>query len=155
MASNQEEEVLGKAYDGRLMRRLLTYLRPYKWHVVVALAAIVVKSALDVLGPFLTKIAIDKYLAKSPNSHTWIGDRLSSAPMTGIAQIGGLYVGILIFTFTLEFIQTYLMQWTAQKVMFALRRQIFRPLQFMHVGFFDKHPVGRLGTPGATAVDAL
>jgi ATP-binding cassette subfamily B multidrug efflux pump len=155
MASNQEEEVLGKAYDGRLMRRLLTYLRPYKWHVAVALAAIVLKSVLDVLGPFLTKIAIDKYLAKSPNSHSWIGDRLSDAPLTGIAQIGGLYVGILIFTFALEFIQTYLMQWTGQKVMFDLRRQIFRHLQFMHVGFFDKHPVGRLVTRVTTDVDAL
>jgi len=155
MASNQEEEVLGKAYDGRLMRRLLTYLRPYKWHVAVALAAIILKSVLDVLGPYLTKIAIDKYLAKSPNSHSWIGDRLSDAPLTGIAQIGGLYVGILIFTFTLEFIQTYLMQWTGQKVMFDLRRQIFRHLQFMHVGFFDKHPVGRLVTRVTTDVDAL
>ena len=155
MASNQEEEVLGKAYDGRLMRRLLTYLRPYKWHVAVALAAIILKSVLDVLGPFLTKIAIDKYLAKSPNSHSWIGDRLSDAPLAGIAQIGGLYVGILIFTFALEFIQTYLMQWTGQKVMFDLRRQIFRHLQFMHVGFFDKHPVGRLVTRVTTDVDAL
>ena len=155
MASNQEEEVLGKAYDGRLMRRLLTYLRPYKWYVVVALAAIILKSALDVLGPFLTKIAIDKYLAKSPNSHSWIGDRLSSTPMTGIAQIGGLYVGILVFTFTLEFVQTYLMQWTGQKVMFDLRKQIFRHLQFMHVGFFDKNPVGRLVTRVTTDVDAL
>jgi len=155
MASNQEEEVLGKAYDGRLMRRLLTYLRPYKWHVAVALAAIILKSVLDVLGPFLTKIAIDKYLAKSPNSHSWIGDRLSGSPLTGIAQIGGLYVGILIFTFTLEFIQTYLMQWTGQKVMFDLRRQIFRHLQFMHVGFFDRHPVGRLVTRVTTDVDAL
>jgi ATP-binding cassette subfamily B multidrug efflux pump len=155
MASNQEEEVLGKAYDGRLMRRLLTYLRPYKWHVVVALAAIVLKSGLDVLGPFLTKIAIDKYLAKSPNSHSWIGDRLSDAPLLGIAQIGGLYVGILIFTFTLEFIQTYLMQWTGQKVMFDLRKQIFRHLQHIHVGFFDKNPVGRLVTRVTTDVDAL
>src|SRR6202158_174713 len=159
MASNQEEEVLGKAYDGRLMRRLLTYLRPYKWHVVVALAAIILKSALDVLGPFLTKIAIDKYLAKSPNSrsysHSWIGDHLSSAPLTGIAQIGGLYVGILVFTFGLEFIQTYLMQWTGQKVMFDLRSQIFRHLQHIHVGFFDKNPVGRLVTRVTTDVDAL
>jgi ATP-binding cassette subfamily B protein len=155
MASNQEEEVLGKAYDGRLMRRLLTYLRPYKWHVVVALGAIILKSGLDVLGPFLTKIAIDKYLAKVPNSHSWIGDRLSSAPLTGIAQIGGLYVGILVFTFALEFIQTYLMQWTGQKVMFDLRRQIFRHLQHIHVGFFDKNPVGRLVTRVTTDVDAL
>src|SRR6266436_4171453 len=159
MASNQEEEVLGKAYDGRLMRRLLTYLRPYKWHVVVALAAFILKSGLDVLGPFLTKIAIDKYLAKSPNSHSyphsWIGDRLSDSPLTGIAQIGGLYVGILIFTFTLEFIQTYLMQWTGQKVMFDLRKQIFRHLQYMQVAFFDKNPVGRLVTRVTTDVDAL
>src|ERR1039457_733690 len=155
MASNQEEEVLGKAYDGRLMRRLLTYLRPYKRHVVVALAAIILKSGLDVLGPFLTKIAIDKYLAKSPNSHSWIGDRLSNAPLTGIAQIGGLYVGILVFTFALEFVQTYLMQWTGQKVMFDLRRQIFRHLQHMHVAFFGKNPVGRLVTRVTTDVDAL
>jgi ATP-binding cassette subfamily B multidrug efflux pump len=163
MAQNQEEEVLGKAYDGRLMRRLLTYLRPYKWHVSIALVAIILKSGLDVLGPFLTKIAIDKYLAKSPDSHSyshsyshsWIGDRLSDAPLVGIAQIGGLYVGILVFTFTLEFIQTYLMQWTGQKVMFDLRSQIFRHLQHMHVAFFDKNPVGRLVTRVTTDVDAL
>jgi ATP-binding cassette subfamily B protein len=108
-----------------------------------------------VLGPFLTKIAIDKYLAKSPDSHSWIGDRLSNTPLTGIAQIGGLYVGILILTFALEFVQTYLMQWTGQKVMFDLRRQIFRHLQFMHVAFFDKNPVGRLVTRVTTDVDAL
>ena len=159
MASNQEEEVLGKAYDSRLMRRLLTYLRPYKWSVAVALGAIILKSGLDVLGPFLTKIAIDKYLAKSADSHSsshsWIGDRLSDSPLTGIAQIGGLYVGILICTFALEFVQTYLMQWTGQKVMFDLRSQIFRHLQHMHVGFFDKHPVGRLVTRVTTDVDAL
>src|SRR5580658_5681230 len=155
MASNQEEDVLGKAYDGQLMRRLLRYLRPYKWHVVLALAAIILKSAADVLGPLLTKIAIDKYLAKAPNSHSWIGDRLSSAPLTGISQIGGLYVAILILTFALEFIQTYLMQWTGQKVMFDLRSQIFRHLQHMHVGSFDKNPVGRLVTRVTTDVDAL
>jgi ATP-binding cassette subfamily B protein len=155
MASNQEEEVLGKAYDSRLMRRLLTYLRPYKWHVVIALVAILLKSVADVLGPFLTKIAIDKYLAKAPNAHSWIGDRLSDAPLVGIAQIGGLYIGLLLFTFTLEFIQTYTMQWTGQKVMFDLRSQIFRHLQHMHVGFFDKNPVGRLVTRVTTDVDAL
>jgi len=155
MASNQEEEVLGKAYDGRLMRRLLGYLRPYKWHVVIALAAIIVKSIADVLGPLLTKIAIDKYLARSQNSHSWIGDRLSSAPLVGIGQIGILYVGLLVLTFLLEFVQTYLMQWTGQKVMFDLRSQIFRHLQHLHIGFFDKNPVGRLVTRVTTDVDAL
>ena len=155
MASNQEEEVLGKAYDSRLMRRLLGYLRPYKWHVGVALAAIILKSLADVLGPLLTKIAIDKYLSHTPNAHSWIGDRLSSAPLAGIAQIGSLYVVILLLTFVLEFVQTYLMQWTGQKVMFDLRSQIFRHLQHMHVAFFDKNPVGRLVTRVTTDVDAL
>ncbi|MGC2247934.1 MAG: ABC transporter ATP-binding protein [Terriglobales bacterium] len=155
MASNQEDEIVGKAYDGRLMRRLLGYLRPYKWHVAVALASIILKSVADVLGPFLTKIAIDKYLAKTPSAHTWIGDHLSSTPLKGIGQIGGLYVGLLIFTFVLEFVQTYLMQWTGQKVMFDLRSQIFRHLQYMHVSFFDKNPVGRLVTRVTTDVDAL
>ena len=155
MASNQEDEIVGKAYDGRLMRRLLGYLRPYKWHVAVALAAIILKSMADVLGPFLTKIAIDKYLAKSPNSHSWLADHLSDTPLKGIGQIGGLYIGLLLFTFALEFLQTYLMQWTGQKVMFDLRSQIFRHLQHMHVGFFDKNPVGRLVTRVTTDVDAL
>ena len=155
MASNQEEEVLGKAYDGRLMRRLLTYLRPYKWHVVVALAAIILKSGADVLGPFLTKIAIDKYLAKSPNSHSWIGDRLSDVTDDRHRADWRALRRAALFTFTLEFIQTYLMQWTGQKVMFDLRRQIFRHLQHMHVGFFDKNPVGRLVTRVTTDVDAL
>ena len=58
----QEEEVLGKAYDSRLMKRLLTYLRPYRWQVAIALVAIVLKAGLDVLGPYLTKTAVDKYL---------------------------------------------------------------------------------------------
>jgi ATP-binding cassette subfamily B multidrug efflux pump len=155
MATNQEDEIIGKAYDGRLMRRLLRYLYPYKLHVLVALFAIVLKSIADVLGPFLTKIAIDKYLTKSANSHSWIGDHLSSAPLKGIGQIGVLYVGLLLLTFALEFVQTYLMQWTGQKVMFDLRSQIFRHLQYMHVGFFDKNPVGRLVTRVTTDVDAL
>ena len=59
----QEEEVLGKAYDSRLMRRLLTYLRPYGWQVGIALTAIILKSFADVLGPYLVKVAVDRYLA--------------------------------------------------------------------------------------------
>ena len=153
--ANHEDEIVGKAYDARLMRRLLGYLRPYRWDVMVALAAIILKSMADVLGPLLTKIAIDKYLAKSPNAHSWIGDRMSSVPLKGIGQIGVLYIGLLLFTFCLEFLQTYLMQWTGQKVMFDLRSQIFRHLQHMHVAFFDRNPVGRLVTRVTTDVDAL
>src|SRR5947207_914965 len=158
MASSiHEEDVLGKAYDSRLMRRLLTYLRPYKWQVAIALGAIILKAGADVLGPYLTKIAIDRYLthATGPGARTWLGPKLSSDPVTGVAQVASLYVGTLLFSFILEYLQTYYMQWTGQMVMFDLRSQIFRHLQRMHVGFFDSNPVGRLVTRVTTDVDAL
>jgi ATP-binding cassette subfamily B protein len=158
MASGtHEEEVLGKAYDSRLMRRLLTYLRPYKWQVALALAAILLKSGAAIVGPYLTKVAVDKYLAPTTawGRHSVLDRWLSPQPLTGIAQISLLYVLLLAATFFLEYAQTYLMQWTGQKVMFDLRSQIFRHLQRMHVGFYDKNPVGRLVTRVTTDVDAL
>jgi ATP-binding cassette subfamily B protein len=152
----QEEEVLGKAYDSRLMKRLLGYLRPYKWQVVVALCSIILKAGADVLGPFLTKTAIDKYLSSaSAHNHSILDRFLSSRPLVGIAQLGFCYLLLLLVSFGLEYTQTYLMQWTGLKVMFDLRSQIFRHLQHMHIGFFDKNPVGRLVTRVTTDVDAL
>jgi ATP-binding cassette, subfamily B, multidrug efflux pump len=151
----QEEEVLGKAYDSRLMRRLLTYLRPYRWQVAIALVSIIFKSFADVLGPYLTKVAIDRYLAPAKGVTSGVWSWLSPRPLTGIAQIASIYVGLLVFSFLLEFLQTYYMQWTGQKVMFDLRSQIFRHLQRMHVAFYDKNPVGRLVTRVTTDVDAL
>src|SRR5580704_17078903 len=151
----QEEEVLGKAYDSRLMRRLLVYLRPYKWQVGIALGSIVLKAGADVLGPYLTKVAIDRYLVKVPGSHSPFDSFLSNQPLVGIAQVAALYVGALVVSFLLEYLQTYFMQWTGQMAMFDLRAQIFRLLQRMHIGFYDKNPVGRLVTRGTTDVDAL
>jgi ATP-binding cassette subfamily B multidrug efflux pump len=150
-----EEEILGKAYDSRLMRRLLTYLRPYRWQVAIALLSILFKAFADVLGPYLTKVAIDRYLAPTKESTAGMWSWLSPRPLAGIGQIAAVYVGLLIFSFLLEFLQTYYMQWTGQKVMFDLRSQIFRHLQRMHVAFFDKNPVGRLVTRVTTDVDAL
>jgi ATP-binding cassette, subfamily B, multidrug efflux pump len=155
MASAHEEDILGKAYDSRLMKRLLRYLRPYTWQVALALVAIVLKAGTDVLGPYLTKVAIDRYLARSPGATSAFWSWLSPAPLTGIAQIAGIYVGMLVFGFLFDFVQTYFMQWTGQKVMFDLRSQIFRHLQRMHIGFYDKNPVGRLVTRVTTDVDAL
>jgi ATP-binding cassette subfamily B multidrug efflux pump len=153
---SQEEEVLGKAYDSRLMKRLLGYLRPYKWQVVIALVSIILKAGADVLGPFLTKTAIDKYLSSaSAGNHTFLDAILSSKPLVGIAQLGFFYFLLLLVSFGLEYTQTYLMQWTGQKVMYDLRSQIFRHLQHMHIGFYDKNPVGRLVTRVTTDVDAL
>ncbi len=155
MASIHEEEILGKAYDSRLMKRLLGYLRPYRWQVAVALIAIVLKAGADVIGPYLTEVAIDKYLANRTESHSLLDRFLSSNPMRGIAQIAAMYVGILLFSFVLEFVQTYVMQWAGQKVMFDLRSQIFRHLQRLHIAFYDRNPVGRLVTRVTTDVDAL
>src|SRR5436305_1343604 len=155
MASHHEEEVLGKAYDSRLMKRLLTYLRAYKWQAAVAVGSIALKAVADVIGPLMTLLAMDKYLAPTHQPFPLVDKWLSPRPLTGIAQIGAIYVGLITFSFLLEYLQTYLMQWAGQMVMFDLRSEIFRHLQRMHIGFYDKNPVGRLVTRVTTDVDAL
>jgi ATP-binding cassette, subfamily B, multidrug efflux pump len=150
-----EEEVLGKAYDSGMMRRLLRYLSPYRLQVGLALAAIILKAGTDVLGPYLMKTAIDKYLSARAGGHSFLDRWLSPQPMVGIAQLSGIFLGVLLLGFLFEFTQTYLMQWTGQKVMFDLRSQLYRHLQRMDIGFFDRNPVGRLVTRVTTDVDAL
>jgi ATP-binding cassette, subfamily B, multidrug efflux pump len=151
----QEDDVAGKAYDGRLMRRMMTYLRPYKLQTTISAFTILFKAASDVMGPYLVKVAVDTYMSTDAVQPGWLARHISSDPSTGITELGLLYLGTLLLTFALEFVQTYLMQWTGQKIMFDLRSQIFRHLQEMHPGFFDKHPVGRLVTRVTSDVDAL
>ena len=154
--ASHDDDVIGKAYDGRLMRRLLTYLRPYKLQTAFSAVAIIFKAGTDVVGPYLVKVAVDTYMTDTPPEKlSWLAHHLSSRPMTGITQLGLLYLGALLLTYALEFAQTYLMQWTGQKIMFDLRSQIFRHLQRMHPGFFDHHPVGKLVTRVTSDVDAL
>src|SRR6202041_1936151 len=152
----QDDDVVGKAYDSRLMGRLLTYLRPYKLQKLISLSAILLKAGSDVLGPYLTKVAVDRYMTVLPTVHppAWT-HRLSPNAMVGVSQIAGVYLATLVFSYLLEFVQTYLMQWTGQKVMFDMRSQIFRHIQSMHVSFFDRNPVGRLVTRLTSDVDAL
>jgi ATP-binding cassette subfamily B multidrug efflux pump len=140
MAQQQEDDVVGKAYDSRLMKRLMGYLRPYAWQTIVAVVAIVLKAGMDVIGPYLTKTAIDKYLVQdSGHAHTLLDPWLSSQPLVGIGQVSLMYVTALLLSFFFEFTQTYLMQWVGQKAMFDLRTQIFGHLQQLHVAFFDKN----------------
>src|ERR1700733_3930552 len=104
-----EEEVLGKAYDARLMRRLLGYMRPYRGYVALSLVFLLLQSVLQVLGPLLTKIAVDRYLAPSPTRIATVFDRyLPVGPWNGLAAVGMLYLGILLGTFVFEFAQIYL-----------------------------------------------
>jgi ATP-binding cassette subfamily B multidrug efflux pump len=151
-----EEEVLGKAYDGRLMRRLLAYIRPYKLEVLIALVFLLFNAALQVLGPLLTKLAVDRYLVPSGQPmHTPLDAYLSSNPWTGLAQISFVYLLALIGAMLCDFGEQYLMQWVGQKAMFDLRRQLMDHLQRLDVAFFDRNPVGRLVTRITTDVDAL
>ncbi|AFL88570.1 ABC-type multidrug transport system, ATPase and permease component [Terriglobus roseus DSM 18391] len=155
--SGGDEEVLGKAYDSRLMRRLLTYMRPYTGHAVLSFAAILLKAAADVAGPYLILVATDRYMTGRSTTFVppFLQRHLSTVPLTGITQCALLYMCALLMSYGLEFLQTYLMQWTGQRIMFDMRSQIFRHLQRMHVGFYDKNPVGRLVTRVTSDIDAL
>jgi ATP-binding cassette, subfamily B, multidrug efflux pump len=151
-----EEEVLGKAYDGRLMRRLLGYMRPYRKLVAISVLFLLAQSALQVLGPLLTKIAVDRYL--QPNgvrSLSFLDPLLPADAWSGISRIGLLYLGVLVGTFICEFAQTYLMQYTGQLAMFDLRRELMEHLQRLDLAFYDRNPVGRLVTRVTTDVDVL
>lgn len=151
-----EEEVLGKAYDGRLMRRLLTYMKPYRIAVAVSLVLLLFNSVVQLLGPLLTKLAIDRYLVPASHpSKTPIDPFLSADPWTGLTQITAIYLVAVVLGFLFDFGQTYLMQLTGQRAMFDLRRQLMAHLQTLDLSFFDHNPVGRLVTRVTTDVDVL
>jgi len=139
--SFHEEEVLGKAYDARLMRRLLTYLRPYKPQVALALAAIISASVLQLAQPYLMKLAIDRYIRA--------GD------LAGVNRIAMAFFVILIGSFLLEYVQTWLLQITGQRIMYDMRLQVYRHLQAIDLQFYDRNPVGRLMTRVTTDVDVI
>lgn len=151
-----EEEVLGKAYDGRLMRRLVRYLKPYRGAVAVSLFFLLLQSIAQIAGPLLTKLAIDRYLAKPDYpTHSPIDGWLAADVWTGLAQISALYLAALLVGFACEFVETYLMQRTGQLAMFDLRRELMERLQKLDVAYYDRNPVGRLITRVTTDVDAL
>jgi ATP-binding cassette subfamily B multidrug efflux pump len=139
--SIHEEDVLGKAYDAVLMRRLLRYLRPYKAQVAIALAAIIAASALQLVQPWLMKVAIDRYIAR--------GD------LSGIDLIAAAFLATLLLSFAFEYVQTWTLQITGQRIMYDMRMQIYGHLQRIDLQFYDRNPVGRLMTRVTTDVDVL
>jgi ATP-binding cassette subfamily B protein len=152
----QDEDPVGKVYDSRLMRRLGHYVRPYWVQATVSAIAVSLKSMADVIGPYLVMVAIDRYLTGTHSSiDNWLTRRLPVDPWQGITTLATIYMAALIIAYLFEFIQIYLMQWTGQKIMFDLRRDIFRHMQRMHIGFFDTHAVGRLVTRITSDVDAI
>ena len=150
MSNIQEEEALGKAYDSRLMRRLLEYMRPYAWRVFLALALVMVVTPLELAPPVLFQKAIDNYLVPGMN-----GVLALSSAWQGILWISLLYFGVLCFDFLAQYIQIRIMQRVGQQTMYDMRTEIFGRLQRLPMSYFDKNPVGRLMTRVTTDVDAL
>ena len=136
-----EEEVLGKAYDSRLMRRLIRYLGPYRKAVAVAFILILAESALEIAFPWLIKVAIDDYIAVNN--------------LGGLTWISGIFVVLLIAKFLTSSLQTYILQNTGQKIMYDMRMEVFTHLQGLSSSFYDRNPVGRLITRVVTDVDVL
>ena len=123
------------------MRRLLTYLRPYRWHVATAVGILIAASGLALVGPWLTKIAIDQAFPE--------GD------LRLLALLAAIYVGSMLVAAVLEYARTLLTTWIGQRVMEDLRGQIFGHLQRLELAFFDRNPVGRLMTRVTSDVEAL
>jgi len=166
LAELHEEEVLGKAYDARLMRRLLGYVRPYRGMTVAAVALIVLSSLLQLVGPLATAVALDLFIRppadpaeRSPliaDIQGFLDSRgLEPSAGEGLAVVALVYLVALVLTFVVLYVQSYVMQVMGQYIMFDLRAEVFERLQKLHVGYFDKNPVGRLVTRVTTDVEAL
>ncbi len=138
---SSDDEILGKAYDSKLMKRLLIYIKPYKKYVILAIFMTVLVSALGPLGPWLTKIAVDDYIAKSNYN--------------GLMKICLFLFGSLIFQSIMQYILTYYTQLLGQKTIYDLRTQLFAHTQKLALKYFDKTPIGRVVTRVTNDVESL
>ncbi|MEE9572711.1 MAG: ABC transporter ATP-binding protein, partial [Candidatus Neomarinimicrobiota bacterium] len=144
MSSNEyksEDEVLGKAYDSKLMARLLGYIKPYKKYVIFAIFLNIIVAALGPVRPYLTMIAIDDYIANSD--------------YTGLFYIGLALFASLLLQSVIQYFLTYYTQYLGQKTLFDLRTQIFNHTQKLALKFFDRTPIGRIVTRATNDVEAL
>jgi len=141
MSAHDEDPLTPSSHDLGLLKRLLAYLKPHAGAVFVSFLLIVAQAGIDLTGPYLTKVAIDRYIAA--------GDA------AGLSRVALLFLLTLVLAFGIRFLQTYIMQMTGQRIMQDMRRDIFAHLQRLHVAYFDRHPVGRLMTRVTTDVDAV
>src|SRR3954465_949311 len=141
MAGAHDEDVVGKAYDARLMRRLLEYLRPYWRQVALAFVTIIVSAVASLVQPYLIKVAIDRYISRRE--------------LTGLNVLAALYLTVLVASFAAEYFQTWTLQLTGQRIMYDLRMAIYRHLQRLDLRYYDRNPVGRLMTRVTSDVDVL
>lgn len=166
MANHNEEEALGKAYDSRLFRRLLSYLRPYRWYVATAIPLITITSVIELIGLNITMIAVDLYLIKPdvdtklPFASRLARDLMARAgwqPDTfeALTFFAGLYILVIGLGFGLSYAQAVILNSMGQYIMYDLRKQIFAHFQRLPLQYYDRNPVGRLITRLTSDVDAL
>jgi ATP-binding cassette subfamily B multidrug efflux pump len=150
MSDFREEEALGKAYDSHLLRRLMTYLRPYKWSVVFAVFLTLLVGPLEVVGPYLFGFTVDKYIVPGVDqSIPW------QVALRGVSFISLVTLAALLLSFAVQYLQVRIMQNVGQQTLYDLRKEIFERMQRLPMSFFDRSPVGRLVTRVTTDVDAL
>jgi len=137
----QEEEILGKAYDGKLMKRIIRYLKPYRWHVALGIGLSVVVSGLEAVRPWFTKHAVDVDIAN--------GDA------EGLLRTALLFFLVLIVRGLIQYGSAYLTQWVGQHTIFDLRMQLFTHIQKLGIRFFDRNPIGRLITRVTNDIEVL
>lgn len=139
--SEHDDDLMGRAYDHRLMRRLLGYLRPYRGQVAFAIVVVLVDVLVQLAGPYLTKEAIDNGIRHRDLAH--------------LDRVAALYFCVLLIGFGLGYLQTQIMQRVGQHIMLDLRLELFRHLQRLPIRYYDRTPVGRLVTRVTNDVDVL
>lgn len=136
-----EEEVLEKSVEGHLLKRLLSYLKPYKWYILMAFILTIIISALSAVRPRLTPVAID--------------EKIPSGDINGLLWIVIILLGTLVIQAVIQYLMTYLTSWIGQKIIFDLRRTIYRHILNLDVKYYDRTPIGRLVTRVTNDVDVL
>lgn len=140
-SQNTDDEILGKAYDSKLMKRLLGFVKPYKKYVVIAIFINVVVAALGAVRPLLTKIAIDDYI---------VNDNYE-----GLVTISAILFGTLIFQAIVQYFHTYYTQLMGQNIIYDLRVKLFAHVQKLALKYFDKTPIGRIVTRVTNDIESL
>ena len=149
----QADEPIGKLYDGRMLRRLAVYLKPYKGSVAVTLFLVALHGLFDSLGPLLTRYAVDRYFTHAPVAD--LPFTLPADPYRGLTLLSIAFLSLVILTLLTEFGQTLLMNRTGQRAMFDLRRDLMAQLHRLDIAYFDRTPVGRIVTRVTSDVDML
>ncbi|MDE3111157.1 MAG: ABC transporter ATP-binding protein, partial [Acidobacteriota bacterium] len=150
MSDFREEEKLGKIYDTRLTRRLLGYLRPYRWLVALVFSFTLAWTGTQLIQGYLWKVVIDGYI--DPGFAHKIARNVA---LRGVLIVAVIYLSMLLASFVLQYAQVRIMLIVGQRTMYDLRKEIFERLQRLPVSFFDRSPIGRLVTRATTDVDAL